>query len=51
MVTAATSLGDWKHVYTEAVIRLLMLTSHTTIPPKQNLGDAYKAMPHLSTAC
>lgn len=29
MVTAATSLGDWKHVYNQAVIKLLMLTSHT----------------------
>lgn len=47
MVTAATSLGDWKHAYNEAVIKLLMLTSHTparlasqrhhrsTTPPEQ----------------
>lgn len=29
MVTAATLLGDCKHVYNEAIIKLLMLTSHT----------------------
>lgn len=53
MVTAATSLGDWKHAYNEAVIKLLMLTSHTlarlaprwhqgstTIPPEQDLRGA-----------
>lgn len=52
-VTAATSLGDWKHANNEAVIKLLMLTSHTlarlasqwhqhgtTVPPEQELGGA-----------
>lgn len=29
MVTAATSLEDWKHVYTAAVVKLLTLTSHS----------------------
>lgn len=66
MVTAATLLGDCKHVYNEAIIKLLMLTSHAqwdSLPSGATAGKhnystktgpgrcIHGWLPHLFTAC